>query len=94
MITFLVERTIPARLHPDDPADVALHCRWAADAYKKVGAFWLGGVVTEDRMYSLVTVEQEEDLRRYCKSLGIPDSDVVFRRVLHPLGPFLAQPKS
>jgi hypothetical protein len=90
MLTYLVERTIPPSFDPADTDQVALHARWAVDAYREVGAFWLGGVVTEDRMFSLVTAEAEDDLRRYCKSLGIADQDVTLRRVVRPLGPYFA----
>lgn len=93
MKTFLVERTIPPRFDVGDPDQVALHARWAVDAYREVGAFWLGGVVTDDRMYSLVTAEVETDLQRYCRSLGIAEGDVVLRRVVRPLGPFFAMPR-
>ena len=90
MQTFLVERTIPPRFHVSNPDQVALHARWAVDAYRGLGAFWLGGVVTEDRMFSLVTAEAEDDLRRYSASLGIADADVTLRLVVRPLGPFFA----
>ena len=90
MKTFLVERTIPPQFDVADPDQVALHARWAVDAYREVGAFWLGGVVTEDRMYSLVTAEEEADLQRYWRSLGIGDGDVALHRVVRPLGPFFA----
>lgn len=90
MLTYLMERTIPPRFDTTDPNQVALHARWATDAYREVGAFWLGGVVTEDRMFSLVTAEAEGDLRRYCESLGIADQEVTLRRVLRPLGPYFA----
>lgn len=90
MLTYLMERTIPPRFDTTNPDNVALHARWAVDAYREVGAFWLGGVVTEDRMFSLVTAEGENDLHRYCESLGIADQDVTLRRVLRPLGPYFA----
>jgi hypothetical protein len=93
MDTFLVERTRPPHLRPDDPADVAMHCRWAADAYRQAGAFWLGGVVLEDRMLSLAAAEQADDLRAYARTLGIPDDDMSLRRVVRFLGPSLAGPR-
>ena len=77
MLTFLVERAVPARF--DDPDVVALHARWAADAYRKVGAFWLGGVITDDGMFSAVAVEREADLHAYARSLGIPDGEMRLR---------------
>jgi len=93
MQTYLVERVIPPAFTHEDPAVVALHARWAVDAYKAVGAFWLGGVVTDNGMFSLVTAEQEADLVEYGRSLGIPAGDMVLRRVIRPLGPFFAQPR-
>ncbi len=90
MQTFLIERTIPARFDPADADQVALHARWALDAYQAAGAAWLGGVVTEDRMFSLVTAEAAEDLQRYRRALGIAEPDLVLRRVVRPLGPFFA----
>ena len=94
MHTFLVERTIPAAFHVEDPENVALHARWAVEAYRDVGALWLGGVVTEDRMWSLVAAEANDDLRRYCASLGIADEDVRVRRVVRPIGPYFAAPRA
>jgi hypothetical protein len=94
MDTFLVERTLPPVFQPQDPADVARHCRWAADAYRQVGGFWLGGVVAEDRMFSLVAAERIEDLQRYCQIMGIADRDVALRRVVQVLGPSLAGPRA
>lgn len=93
MQTFIMQRTIPPRFDTSDPDQVALHARWAVDAYREVGAFWLGGVVTEDAMFSLVTAEAPEDLNRYCRSLGIAEQDVTIRRVVRPLGPYFAMPR-
>lgn len=94
MMTFLIERTIPPNFHFEDSTEVARHCRWAVDAYRKVGAFWLGGAVTDDGMFGLVTAEQADDLRRYQQSLGIADDDFTLRRILQPLGPYFAAPRS
>jgi hypothetical protein len=91
MQTYLVERTIPPSFRFEDPDTLALHARWAADAYRKVGAFWLGGVITDNGMFSLVAVEQADDLARYARSLGIAQSDISLRRVLAPIGPSLAR---
>lgn len=92
MLTFLVERKIPAAFRYEDPANVALHARWAVDTYKKVGAFWLGGVVTDNGMFSLVTAERRADLDEYGRLLDFPEGDMVLRQVIRPLGPFFAQP--
>jgi hypothetical protein len=94
MRTFLVERKIPPAFRTDDPENVALHARWAVDTYKKVGAFWIGGVVTDNGMFSLVTAEQEADLHEYGRILGFPPGDMVLRRVVRPLGPFFARASS
>jgi hypothetical protein len=94
METYLIQRTIPAALKVEDPENVALHCRWAADAYHGIGAHWLGGVVTEDAMFSLVAAERAQDLTRYWASLGIAEADVVLRRVVRPLGPSFAGPRT
>ncbi len=93
MLTYLVERKIPAAFRHEDPATLALHARWATDAYRAVGAFWLGGVITDNGMFSLVAAEQEEDLLQYGRSLNFPDGDMVLRRVIRPIGPFSAQPR-
>jgi hypothetical protein len=92
MLTFFVERKIPAAFRTDDPDNVALHARWAVDTYKKVGAFWIGGVVTDNGMFSVVTAEQEADLHEYGRILGFPEGDMVLRRVIRPLGPYFANP--
>jgi hypothetical protein len=89
---FIVERTIPPAFKVEDAAVVARHARWAVDAYREVGAVWLGGVVTEERMFSVVVCETEDDLRRYQARLGIADADIAIRRVVRPIGPYLAEP--
>ena len=94
MLTYLVDRATPPTFAYDDAAVLARHSRWALDAYRQVGACWLGGVITEDRMYSLVTAERAEDLAAYGRRLGIPDGDMVLRRVIRPLGPFLAEARA
>ncbi|HEY8004097.1 MAG TPA: hypothetical protein VIE16_07710 [Phenylobacterium sp.] len=94
MRTFMMERPIPPRFDVSQPDQVALHARWAVDAYREVGAFWLGGVITEDRMFSLVVAEEEADLQRYCRSLGIDEQEVTLHRVVRPLGPFLAMART
>lgn len=94
MLTFLVERTIPPAFRHWEPETVALHARWAVDAYRKVGAFWLGGVVTDNGMFSLVTVEREENLHEYGRSLAIAPEDMTLRRVIRPLGPWYAMDQS
>ena len=93
MLTFLVERRVPEGFRHEEPETVALHARWAVDAYKKVGAFWMGGVITDNGMFSLVSAEQEEDLQRYGRSLNFAPGDMVLRRVIRPIGPFAAQPR-
>jgi hypothetical protein len=90
MPSFLIERTLPPQFDVADPDQVALHARWALDAYGEVRATWLGGVVTEDAMFSLVVAEDAADLQRYRRSLGIDDQDMRVRRIVRPIGPFLA----
>lgn len=92
MQTFLVERSVPPALRSADAGPVALHSRWAADAYRKVGAFWLGGVITDNGMFSLVAVEREQDLADYARSLGVAEFDFTLRRVLGQIGPSFARP--
>ena len=94
MITFIVERTVPPALHIEDPDNVALHSRWATDAYRAAGVVWFGGLVTDRGMFSLVAAEAAEDLERYRISLGIAEADMGLRRVLRPVGPFFAAPRT
>lgn len=93
MQTFLVERSIPARFDVTDPDAVALHCRWALDGYAAVGAAWLGGVVTEGGMFSLVAADDAEDLRQHWRALAIGEDEVRLRRVMRPIGPTFALPR-
>ena len=92
MLTYFVERVRPAAFRPTDPENLALHCRWAADGYRNVGAFWLGGVVTDDRMFSLVAVDHEDALHRHRTALGFPEAETKLRQVVRMLGPSLAGP--
>ena len=91
MQTFMMQRTIPPRFDTSDPDQVALHARWAVDAYREVGAFWLGGVITDNGMFSLVTAEREDAVHEYGRRLGFPPGDMVLRRVIRANGPFFAQ---
>ena len=90
MQTYLVERTVPPAFRFEDPDVLARHARRAADAYRRVGAFWLGGVITDDGMFSLAAVEQRDELVRYARSLGIAEQDLTLRRVLRQIGPSFA----
>ena len=94
MQTFLVERTVPPALGREDADALALHARWAADAYRKVGAFWLGGVITDAGMFSAVVVEREQDLHDYRRVLGIAQGDMVLRRIVRTIGPWAAGAQS
>lgn len=93
MQAFLVERSVPARFDVADSDAVALHCRWALDGYAAVGASWLGGVVTESGMFSLVAAEDAEDLRRHWRALGIGEHEARLRRVVRSIGPSFALPR-
>jgi hypothetical protein len=93
MQTFLVERTVPAAFRHEDPDTLALHARWATDAYKVVGAFWHGGVVTDAAMWSLVSAESEADLARYAHALNIAAGEIAVRRVVRAIGPYFAAPQ-
>ena len=77
MNTFLVERTIPPAFHSRGPRRRSrMHARWAVGCLpRRPSAFWLGGVVTEDRMCSLVTAEAADDLAPLpAVSCGIADA--------------------
>jgi hypothetical protein len=89
--TFVLERVIPAAFNIADPDVVALHSRWAADAYHAVGIAWLGGVATDKgNMYSLVVADSAEDIARYCASLGIAATEFKVSEVKATLGPHIA----
>lgn len=95
MPTFVVERVIPPALTVTDPDNVALHSRWAADAYHAAGIVWLGGVATDaGNMYSLVVADSTDDVKRYCASLGIPEADYKVSAVVSTLGPQVAMART
>ena len=94
MQTFLLERTVPASFRFEDPDELARHCRWAADGYRRAGAVWLGGVITDAGMFSLVVADGEGALRAYWRSLGVADDDARLRRVLRTIGPFSAEART
>ena len=95
MPTFLLERIIPPALNIADPDNVALHSRWAADAYHAAGIVWLGGVATDQgRMYSLVVADSAQDVKRYCAALHIAEADYALAEVVTPLGPQVAMARS
>jgi hypothetical protein len=93
--TFLLERIIPPALDVADAENVALHSRWAADAYHAAGIAWLGGVATDKgNMYGLVVADAVEDVQRYCASLGIPEADYKVSAVVATLGPQVAMART
>ena len=95
MPTYLVERVIPPAFDIGDPAAVALHSRWAADAYRAVGIAWFGGVATDKgKMYSLVVADGVDDIARYCASLGIAEADFKISEVTATMGPHVAMART
>ena len=95
MPTYLVERVIPPAFDITDPGVVALHSRWAADAYQVAGIAWLGGVATDKgNMYSVVVADSAADIARYCASLGIAETDYKVSEVKAMMGPHIAMARS
>ena len=95
MPTYLVERLIPPAFDIEDPTAVALHSRWAADAYQRAGIAWFGGVATDNgKMYSLLVADGVDDICRYCASLGIAESDFKISEVTAIMGPHVAMART
>jgi hypothetical protein len=95
MPTFVLERVIPPTFDIADPGIVALHSRWAADAYQAAGIVWLGGVATDKgNMYSLVVADSVDDVRRYCASLGVKEGEFKVSEVRANLGPQVAMSRT
>ncbi len=90
MQIFLLERVIPPAFDTTSPDQVALHSRWATDAYLAAGIVWYGGVVAGGRMYSMVAADDETVIERYRLSLGIATEDVTVRKVDTFIGPAAA----
>ena len=91
MPTYFVERVIPPAFDVHSPDQIALHTRWATDAYQAAGITWLGGVATDaGTMYSLVVADSDSDIERYCASIGVAKGDFKVRKVIAALGPFAA----
>ena len=95
MPTYLVERVIPPAFDIADPEVVALHSRWAADAYRAAGIAWLGGVATDKgNMFSLVVADGAADVARYCASLGIAETEFKVSEVKTAMGPHIAMART
>jgi hypothetical protein len=93
--TFVLERVIPPAFDITDPGVVALHSRWAADAYQAAAIVWLGGVATDKgNMYSLVVADSVDDVHRYCAVLGLKESEFKVSEVLASLGPQVAMSRT
>jgi len=90
MPTFVLERAVPKGFDIADPDQVALHSRWASDAYRAAGIAWMGGVTTPAKMYSLIVADSVADVERYLKILGVPEGDFAFAEVISALGPQMA----
>jgi hypothetical protein len=94
MQIFMIERTIPPAFDTTNPDQVALHSRWATDAYLAAGIVWYGGIVAAGRMYSMVAADDEAVLERYRDSLHIAPADMTVRKVETFLGPAAAMAKT
>ena len=95
MPTFVLERVIPPAFDISKPEIVALHSRWATDAYQAAGIVWLGGVATDKgNMYSLVVADDADAIHRYCASLGIKESEYKLSEVKANVGPQVAMSRS
>jgi len=93
--TYIVERVIPPAFDISSPDQVALHSRWATDAYAATGVVWLGGVATDKgNMYSLVVADDVDAIKRYCVSLGIAEADYKISEVRTMVGPQMAMARS
>jgi hypothetical protein len=93
--TFVLERVIPPAFDMAAPDVAALHSRWAADAYQAAGIVWLGGVATDKgNMYSLVVADSADDVRRYCASIGVQESEFKVSEVRANLGPQVAMSRT
>lgn len=94
MQIFMIERTIPPAFDTANPDQIALHSRWATDAYMAAGIVWYGGVVAGGRMVSMVAADDEAVLMRYRDSLGIAPADMSVSKVDAFLGPAAAMAHS
>jgi hypothetical protein len=94
MQIFLIERAIPPAFDTNNPDQVALHSRWATDAYLAAGIVWYGGVVTGGRMYGMVAADDEAVIERYRDSLHIAPQDMTIRKVDTFIGPAAAMAHS
>jgi hypothetical protein len=91
MPTFLLERVIPLAFNINDPDQVALHSRWALDAYQAAGISWLGGVATDGgKMFGLVVADNADAVHSYCKSIGVGTDDYKLSGVVTSIGPHMA----
>ena len=94
MQVFFIERAIPPAFDTTNPDQVALHSRWATDAYLAAGIVWYGGIIAGGKMYSLVAADGADVIERYRLSLGIALEDMVVCKVDTLLGPAAAMAHS
>jgi len=95
MSTFVLERVIPPAFDISSPDQLALHSRWATDAYQASGIVWLGGVATDKgNMYSLIVADSVDDVHRYCALLGLKESEFKVSEVRANLGPRVAMSRT
>jgi hypothetical protein len=95
MPTFLLERVTPPAFDVRNPDQVALHSRWALEAYQAAGLSWLGAVATDGgKMLGLVVADDAAQIHGYCKSLGIAEADYKLSEVIASIGPHMAMSKS
>jgi hypothetical protein len=90
MPTFVLERIVPPGFDVTDPGQVALHSRWAADAYRDANIVWLGGVATKGKMYSVLVADDRGDVERYLGALGVEAGEFALEQVVSTLGPQVA----
>ena len=83
MIKVIMERPIPTGFDTSDDAQVARHCRIAVDAMAQLGGsiHWICSYVTEDRLFGVVVVDNEETLARFHVGAGMAAQSIKIHRV-------------
>lgn len=95
MIKVLTQRRIPPGFDTRDEIQVARHARYAVDAMASLGGrmHWICTYITEDSLFGVIVLENEEDLANFQRNAGMSDQNIVVHRIARTIDASFAASK-
>jgi hypothetical protein len=95
MIKVLTQRRIPPGFDTRDEKQVARHARYAVDAMASLGGrmHWICTYITEDSLFGVIVLENEEDLASFQRNAGMSDQNIIVHRIARTIDASFAASK-